>query len=95
MFGFDALTTGFVVTVNVTLEDPAGTLTDAGTVAADGVSDETFMLAPPAGAAALRLTVPCADVPPITLDGLIVMDDKAITTVLGTTDTRAEALVVA
>src|SRR5438093_5237782 len=66
--GVDALT-AVVVTLNVALVAPAATVTLAGTVAA------ALLLAsvtpnPPAGAADVNVTVPCADVPPVTLVGL-------------------------
>lgn len=48
---------------------PAATVTLTGTVAADVLSLESVTTAPPAGAAALRVTVPVDDVPPVTRVG--------------------------
>jgi hypothetical protein len=58
-----------VVTPNVALAAPAATVTLAGTDA------ETWLLvsvttAPPDGAVALKVTVPAAEAPPVTLVGL-------------------------
>ena len=64
-----AVLTDVVATVQVALEEPAGTVTLAGTpVAAEfSLSDTT---APPLGAAPLKVTVPVDELPPVTLDGL-------------------------
>ena len=64
-----AVVTDVVVTVKVALDEPAGTVTLAGTlVAAElSLSDTT---APPLGAAPLKVTVPVDELPPVTLDGL-------------------------
>jgi hypothetical protein len=51
------------VTANVALDEPAGTSTGVCTVATAGLLVDNAMLEPPAGAAAVRLTVPCP-VPP-------------------------------
>ena len=61
--------TDVVVTVNVALVAPAGTVTLAGTVVAVE-SSESDTAAPPLGAAALRVTVPVEELPPTTLVGL-------------------------
>ena len=58
-----------VDTVNVAVVSPAGTMTLAGTVAAAALELDSATEAPPAGAAAVRLTLPIDDVPPVTLDG--------------------------
>lgn len=55
-----------VVTVNVAVVAPAATDTLAGTVAATGVPLESVTTAPPAGAAALNVTVARELVPPTT-----------------------------
>lgn len=61
--------TDVVVTVNVLLVEPAGTLTLAGVDAAEELS-ESETTAPPLGAAALNVTVPVEELPPVTLVGL-------------------------
>jgi len=60
---------------NVWLVDPAGTVTLAGTVATPLVL-ESVTDAPPAGAAAVRVTVPVTPFPPTTLDGFTLTDDN-------------------
>ncbi len=67
--GVDVVT-ALVVTVNVALVDPAGTMTLAGTVAAEVLLLDSVTAAPPDGAAPLRVTVPCDVPPPTTLLGL-------------------------
>src|SRR2546427_4101618 len=64
--------TDTVVTVNVALVTPAGTVTlpTGGTLAAAGLLLERVTTAPPAGAAALRVTVATEELPPTTLVGL-------------------------
>lgn len=78
-----------VVTVNVALEAPAGTVTLAGTVAVAELeaSDTT---APPVGAALVNVTVPCEVPPPVTLAGLSV---KALRLAGGGTGVTASVLV--
>jgi hypothetical protein len=67
-------TTMFVLTGNVAVLAPAGTVTVEGTSAAE-LSLERRTCTPPAGAAALRVTVPVEDcVPPETLDGLSIKE---------------------
>jgi hypothetical protein len=61
--------TEVVVTVNVLLVEPAGTVTLADVDAADELSDSATT-APPLGAAALNVTVPVEELPPVTLVGL-------------------------
>jgi len=58
-----------VVTVNVRLVAPADTLTLAGTVAAAVLLLESVTTAPPDGAALDNVTVPCEELPPVTLVG--------------------------
>lgn len=64
-----ACATAFVVTAKVALVAPAGTVTLVGTVAAVELS-ESDTTAPPAGAAALNVTVPVEPLPPTTVAGL-------------------------
>jgi hypothetical protein len=66
-----------VVTLNVAVVFPAATTTEAGTVA------EELLLArvtvkPPDGAAPLNVMVPVADVPLVTLDGLIEIEESEV-----------------
>ena len=61
-----AAVTELVVTGNVTLVAPAGTVTLAGTVTALELS-ERGTTSPPAGAVEFSTTVPVAAVPPVTL----------------------------
>jgi hypothetical protein len=58
-----------VVIVNEADVDQAGIVTLAGTIAAALLLDRV-MIAPPLGAGESRVTVPLAEVPPRTLDGL-------------------------
>ena len=67
--------TEFVVTVKVTLLLPAAILTEPGT-AAEVLLLERETVAPPAGAAPLRVTVPVTDVPPVTLAGLTATGER-------------------
>jgi hypothetical protein len=68
--------TEFVATVNVAVVAPAATVTAAGTVALAVLSLESATAAPPAGAAALSVTVPIEALPPATLVGLTVRKDR-------------------
>jgi len=61
--------TVLVDTAKVAVVLPGATVTDAGTLAAPLLL-ESETDAPPAGAARLRVTVPVAEVPPMTLEGL-------------------------
>lgn len=58
-----------VETVKFALVAPAGTVAVAGTVTTAGLLLESATAAPPAGAGALRTTVPVAAAPPLTLAG--------------------------
>lgn len=64
--------TALVTIVNVALADPPGTVTLAGTVAPSVLDRDTR--APPAGAAAVRASVPVTGFPPTTLDALSAID---------------------
>src|SRR5258707_13631846 len=67
--------TALVVTVNIALLAPAGTVTLEGTLAAP-LSLESATCAPPAGAGPLSVTVPVEDCkPPTTLVGFRVREE--------------------
>jgi mannose/fructose-specific phosphotransferase system component IIA len=68
--------TALVATVNVAVLLPATTVTEAGTVA-EALLLERETAAPPVGAAALKVRVPVTDVPPVTLAGFTLTDDRA------------------
>jgi hypothetical protein len=69
------LATAVVVTENVAVVCPAATVTLDGTRAA-ALLLERLTTAPPVGAAPFRVTVPVADVPPVTDDGLSVAEES-------------------
>src|SRR5437762_1903822 len=77
----DAPTTP-VLPANVPLVAPAGTTTLEGTLAAP-LLPESATCAPPTGAAALNVTVPVEEFPPVTLVGFSESDETE-------TDARAE-----
>lgn len=64
--------TGYVVTAKIAVLAPAATATEVGTVATDALLPVRFTTIPPAGAAALSVTVPVADPPPNTEVGFSV-----------------------
>jgi hypothetical protein len=64
----------FVWTVNRTEEVPAGTVTEAGTVATVGLAVCRLTTHPPDGAGPTRVIVPVAGAPPTTLNGDIEND---------------------
>ena len=70
------LATELVVTEKVAEEAPAETVTLAGTCAAAVLLLDRVTVAPPAGAAPLRVTVPVAELPPFTVAGFTATDDK-------------------
>src|SRR6185312_15926118 len=74
--------TFLVVTANVAVVAPAATVTDAGTVAALRLLLASVTTAPPAGAAALSLTLPVLFAPLITVAGFSVIDASAGLTIL-------------
>ena len=61
--------------MNVDEEDPAGMVTDVGTVT-DALLSAKLTTAPPAGAPAVRFTVHMELVPPTTDAGLQTTEDK-------------------
>ena len=69
--------TALVLTVNVALVPPAATVTLDGTEATALLLLESAIVAPPAGAAPVSVTVPVEDcMPPTTLVGLSVRDER-------------------
>ena len=69
--------TALVVTVNVALVAPAAIVTLAGVLATPVLLLESATVAPPEGAAPLKVTVPVEDcTPPTTLVGFIVSDER-------------------
>ena len=75
------LVTGLVVTVNVAVVVPDGTVTLAGTWATAVLPLDSATTAPPVGAAAANVTVPVDEVPPATEAGftVTVLSDPVIT----------------
>src|SRR6266404_3842515 len=67
--------TALVLTVNVALVAPAATVTLDGTLAAPLLL-ESATVAPPVGAAPLRVTVPDEEFPPVTLVELSESDER-------------------
>jgi hypothetical protein len=65
-----------VVTGKVTLGSPAGTVTLAGTVAAEVLLLDSANTTPPAAAAPFSITVPVEGVPPFTLVGLRLKEER-------------------
>src|SRR5262252_5741763 len=74
--------TVFVATVNVAVVAPAATVTEAGTVATLVLLLVNPTTAPPAGAAALSVTVPVLFAPPVRLPGFSVIEASAATEVV-------------
>ena len=68
--------TEFVVTEKFVDVAPAATATELGTLVARLAFDK-LIVAPPAGAAPVKLTVPIADCPPITADGFMLKEFNA------------------
>ena len=62
-----------VVTGNVFVSVPAGTVIAAGTFATAGLVLVSVIVIPPAGAAPFRLIRPVAAVPPTTVTGVMVI----------------------
>ena len=68
--------TAVVFTAKLADDELAGTVTELGTDAA-GLALDKLTSAPVDGAAAVRLTVPVADWPPLTVDGLTITEFNA------------------
>lgn len=91
--------TATVVTENVAVDDAAGTVTEAGTVAA-ALSDDRVTTKPPACAGAESVTVPVDEAPPVNEVGLRVTEESTsatglIVSVAGFVTAAAEAVIVA
>jgi hypothetical protein len=67
--------TDVVVTVNAVVVLPAATVTEAGTLA-DALLLARATAIPPVGAALLKVTVPVAEAPLLTLVGLSATDER-------------------
>ena len=74
--------TALVEVLKVAVVLPAATVTEAGTVAA-ALLLESDTDTPPEGAAPLKVTVPVADVPLATLEGLTATDESETPTIAG------------
>ena len=72
----DALHFGPVVAVKLAWVCPGATVTLAGTCALAVLLEESATTAPPAGAAAVSVTVPTAEKPQVPLDGEMTSDDS-------------------
>ena len=75
MVAMPVVATGWVVAVKVAVLDPAGTVTDTGTVA-NAESEVRFTTTPPVGAMPVRVTVPAELAPPTTEVGNTVTDER-------------------
>src|SRR5436305_14912292 len=79
----------FVATVNVAVLAPAATVTDAGTVAALRLLLVNATTAPPAGAAALSVTVPVLFAPPVSVAGFSVIEARVAVTLVASSALEA------
>jgi hypothetical protein len=70
--------TDFVVTVKLALVAPAATVTVAGTVAAAVLLLTSVTVAPPEGAALVKVTMPCEEFPPTSAAGLSASAESAV-----------------
>ena|ERR1043165_8247232 len=68
--------TADVVTLKLEVDAPAARVTLAGTAATDGLALLRLTTAPPLGAPAVNVTVPCAALPPTTEIGLTLTDER-------------------
>jgi hypothetical protein len=64
-----------VVTVNVAVVAPWGTITEDGVLAAE-LSSDNVTVVPPAGAGPVSVTVPVVELPAVTLVGLKERDER-------------------
>src|SRR5213082_3810231 len=81
--------TVFVATVNLAVVAPAATVTDAGTVAALRLLLVNATTAPPAGAAALSVTVPVLFAPPVSVAGFSVIEARVAVTLVASSALEA------
>src|SRR5438874_13633308 len=79
----------FVATVNVAVVAPAATVTDGSTVATLGLLLVNATTAPPAGAAALSVTVPMLFAPPVTVAGFSVIEARVAVTLVASSALEA------
>ena len=89
MVALPFLFVAFVVTVNEPLTAPAAIVMLAGTVASAVLELDSVSVAPPAGAGAVNVAVPVAEVPPTTLVGF----KASVASVGGGTGVTVSALV--
>src|SRR5437868_14242007 len=81
--------TVFVATVNLAVVAPAARATDAGTVAALRLLLVNATTAPPAGAAALSVTVPVLFAPPVSVAGFSVIEARVAVTLVASSALEA------
>jgi len=70
--------TALVVMLNISLVDPAGTVTVRGTVAPPALLLDRETTAPPEGAGALSVTPPVVELPPVTVAAFRLSDDSPV-----------------
>ena len=68
--------TAVVVTVKLALVAPAGTVTLDGTLATPALLLDRLTTAPPLGAGALSVTVPIEELPPVTVVGFKMREER-------------------
>src|SRR5947207_11043173 len=79
----------FVATVNVAVVAPAATVADGSTVATLRLLLVNATTAPPAGAAALSVTVPMLFAPPVTVAGFSVIEARVAVTLVASSALEA------